>query len=189
MKKLVLLTIISSLLLAGIAFAQPGFGKHKGMKPNGPMMILKMADKLELTDAQTEQLKTMATEFKIEQIDLRSKIEKEEVLMHSLMGNDDVSENEVFAKIDKISALKAESKKMQFKHKSAVDKVLTSDQKAKLKEMHKNRRFNGPRDGFGRRGDCDHPGGCDQGRQEGMRRGERDGMGQGQQERFGNPKG
>ena len=189
MKKLIVLTFVASLFLAGYAVAQPGFNRHNGNKPNGPMMILKMAHKLELTDAQTEQLKTMATEFKIEQIDLRSKIEKEEVLMKALMGKDNVSESEVFAKIDKISALKAESKKMGFKHKNAIEKVLTTEQKDKLKELRQNRRFNGPRDGFGRHGDCDHPGCCEQGRQDGMGRGNRDGMGQGQQNRLGNPKG
>ncbi len=154
MKKIIILTLLSAFFIAGLAVAQPGHGNCKGEKPgnmhDGMPMILKMADKLELTDKQTEQIEAMSVDFKLQQIEIKAEIKKEQVLMKALMRNDNVSEREVFDKIDKIAALKADSKKLKFSHKNAVQSVLTVEQLNKLKELRKNSRFAGRRGG-----DCD----------------------------------
>ncbi len=178
MKKIIILTLLSSLLVAGFAIAQPGKGGCDGKrgdrhgKHNGTPMLLQMADQLELTEKQTEQIEAMAVDFKLEQIELRAEIKKEHVLMRSLKRNDDASEKEIFAKIDKISALKAESQKLKVSHKNAVQSVLTDEQTDKLKELRKNRRFEGRRGG-----DCDQDGfGKDRGRRGGDGDGEHRGF-------------
>ncbi len=155
MKKVIILTLLSALFIAGIAYALPGRGDrgHKlGQKSNGLMMILKMKDKLELNDKQTEQLENMAVDFRIQQIDLRAEIQKEKVLMRYLMRNDDAAEKEVFDKIDKIAGLKADSKKLRFSQRKAVQNILTDEQSEKLQELRKKHRFMGKSDG-----DCEHP--------------------------------
>ena len=65
--------------------------------------------------------------------------------MKSLMRDENASEREVFSKIDKITALKADSKKMQFSHKKAVQEVLTDKQTEMLKEFRKNHKRAGMR--------------------------------------------
>lgn len=151
MKKTIVLTLMSALFIAGLAVAQPGKGdrnfKH-GNRHDGMPMLLKMADQLELTDQQTEQIETMSVDFKLQQIELKAEMKKERVLMRTLMRNDDASEKEVFAKIDKIAILKAENKKLRVSHRNAVQSVLTEEQAAKLKELRKNR-FAGRRGGDG----------------------------------------
>ena len=105
MKKIIILTLLSAFFIAGLAVAQPGHGNKPGMKPgnmhDGMPMLLKMADKLELTDKQTEQIEAMSVDFKIKQIEIKSEIKKEQVLMKSLMRNDNASEREVLTKLIK----------------------------------------------------------------------------------------
>ncbi len=156
MKKTITISLMLVLLIAGLVIAQPGGGrggcdaKHGGNRHDGMPMLLKMADKLALTDAQTEQIEAMSIDFRLEKIDLQAEIKKEQVMMNSLMRDDDASEKAVFAKIDKLAQLKAEKKKMHYSHKTAVQSILTDEQTAKLKELRKNR---GPKGQRG--GDCD----------------------------------
>ncbi|RKX23040.1 MAG: hypothetical protein DRP35_00395 [Candidatus Zixiibacteriota bacterium] len=102
----------------------------------GMFSLLRHAEMLELTDKQVEKIKEMKYQFNLERIDKKAAIEKTQLKLGKMM-RDEVSESKVFAAIDEISDLKAEMRKMQYKHHADIKNLLTDEQKEKIKELHK----------------------------------------------------
>lgn len=134
---------------------QRGEGRHD---VPGVRLLLRLADQLELTDTQIEKLETMQVEFAMERIDLEAKIEKEQIVLHSLMRDDNARKADVLTTIDKVSALKADQQKMHYQHYQAAKEVLTTEQIDKIKELRKARpgrlgdgAGSGPQNGMGKR--------------------------------------
>lgn len=177
MKKLTVLTLLLALAVSAPVLAQRGgfgdcpqdgpkfdghgrdgggrgfdgpCGMRKGNRgPNGIQMILAHGDDISLTDQQRTKLENMVVEFQTSRVDKRAELEKAQISLRALMRDDNASEITVTAAMDKVTALKGEMKKMQYRHRKSVEGVLTAEQLDKLKEMRKEFRQDGqgPRQG------------------------------------------
>jgi Spy/CpxP family protein refolding chaperone len=162
MKKVIVVSMVGLLLVAGLVFAERasgamraqmaerrlgggpggnwGWGRGQGMKGEmGPGMFLALADKLELTDQQKAQLQKMQEDFQLQRVDARAKIEKAQIKLHALMRDPASPEREVLASIDEVAQLKADLAKMQFTHMRQCRSVLTDKQLDTLKQLRKDR--------------------------------------------------
>jgi Spy/CpxP family protein refolding chaperone len=144
----------------------------KGMRGRGGMggpgmgmgigMILRNAEKLELTDDQRTKLEEMQTDFQLLAIDQRAKIEKAAVQMRGLMRDDKAAATSVDAQIDQMAKLRAEMAKMTYHHMADARAVLTDKQRETLKQTMGSRRgMRGDVDDDDQPGDMDAPEGPD----------------------------
>lgn len=167
MKKALIISIATLLMLAPVTFADPGsghgmgrgrghgnghsmgmgmMGMGMGMRTPGIEMILRHADDINLTDEQKTKLESMRAEMQIERIDQKAELDKARVRSHTLMKGD-APEAEVLRAIDEVTRLEGEMKKMMYSHHQAVKAVLTDTQVDQLKELRAERRFDHRRDG------------------------------------------
>ncbi|NOY89149.1 MAG: periplasmic heavy metal sensor [FCB group bacterium] len=166
MKKFLVLTTILLLGLSSVLLARPGqredndcmMGGPGMMGPNkmmmmkmddcsdmcmmnhrkpGIKMILAMGDKLNLTDAQQQKLQEMMVNFQLERVDQKAQLEKAQIKLRALMRNNNAAENDVMAAIDNVAKLKAEMKKMAYRHMQEAKKILTQDQIDQLKQLRR----------------------------------------------------
>lgn len=110
-----------------------GFGSGHGRA--GGQMLLALADELELTEAQQQQLQTMMVTFQTERVDAKAKVEKAQIKLRALRMDDEASESAVMAAIDDVSRQRAELQKMQYRHHQQMKGVLTDAQQEKLKQL------------------------------------------------------
>ncbi|MBD3403379.1 hypothetical protein GF420_10825 [candidate division GN15 bacterium] len=150
------LVLIALLVPAMAVLAQPGHGRmdcdhHRmgrmmghGDMPMGRMgmpgvqRVLMMADELELTEPQQNQLKGMLTDFQTEKIDKEAEVKKARVQLRALMA-EQAGDGEVNAAIDQVTRLEGELKKMRYRHHTAVRDVLTEEQREQIRDMMKQR--------------------------------------------------
>jgi Spy/CpxP family protein refolding chaperone len=133
-------------MMRGRGMKGRGMGPRMGMGM-GIGMILRNAEKLELTADQKTKLEKMQTDFQLLAIDQRAKIEKAAVQMRDLMRDDKAATTAVEAQIDQMAKVRAEMAKMQYRHMAEARAVLTDKQRETLKQSM------GPRCGM--RGDID----------------------------------
>ena len=132
-------------------------GPGKMGRGDGAQHLLMLADKLELTDAQKTKIQDMMTSFRLEQIDRRAAMQKAQVKMGDLRRNDKATESQIFAAMDELAKLRLDMQKAQYRHRTAIQNVLTDKQKADLKEMRMDRMQGmGRMPGMGRMGGM-HP--------------------------------
>ena len=105
-------------------------GKHKCAGG-----FLGMKEELGLTDAQVKKLKSMKMNQKKKAIDDGAEIQKIELELHELMGEDEIDIKAVDRIIDKIADQKAKIQKNCIRGMVDARKVLTSEQRKKLKGM------------------------------------------------------
>jgi Spy/CpxP family protein refolding chaperone len=160
MKRITLLVVLL-LFAATSILAQHGMGqksksccmdsmKHSGMmgkmksgrmqKGGGIEMLLKLGDEINLTETQRGKLEEMMIDFKLEMVDQKALIEKEQIKLKSLMKNDKSSESDVNDSIDKAAGLRADMQKKRFSHRKSIQNILTDEQKDKLKTLHKDKK-------------------------------------------------
>jgi len=164
-------TLIATAVILGLASAvaaQPRFGKGMcdGQGPGqgrgqgecmAPGMrgpgggpggggFMAMADELNLTDQQMDQLEKLRTEFRLQMVDQQAAVRKAEITLRALM-RDDAPESKITAAIDDLSAKKAAVEKQQYRHHQQMRAILTPEQQEKAKELRFDRRGdgNGPR--------------------------------------------
>jgi Spy/CpxP family protein refolding chaperone len=106
----------------------------KGKQGDGIHRLLGMADKIGLTEAQTDQLKAMAIEFKKSTIDDQAELKKTQLDLHALRA-DDGKTDDVLSLMDKIGRMKTEMQKNKYLHRQQIQAVLTDDQRDQLKEL------------------------------------------------------
>jgi Spy/CpxP family protein refolding chaperone len=117
MKTLCLAVIVLS---AAAAYAQdaPPQGGRDGGGPEHRMMRMapppfdwwrnsEVAQKLNLTDQQKQQLEQVFTQAKLQLVDLKGAVEKEEIKLQSLMNADPMQENLVLAQIENVQAARS----------------------------------------------------------------------------------
>ena len=156
MKRMTTLLLVALLVPAMAVMAQPGHGRmdcdHRGQgrmmghgdMPMGRMgmpgiqRVLLMADELELTAPQQNQLKGMLTDFQTEKIDKEAEVKKARVALRALMA-EQAGTSEVNSAIDQVTRLQADLKKMRYRHHTAVRDVLTEEQREQIKDMMKER--------------------------------------------------
>ncbi len=116
-----------------------GFEGRRGGAPGGGIgHIMAMADMLELSDQQVDQLKESMVAFQMERIDQQAELQKARLHLRMLKHDSDASEAAVMKAIDKMSQLRAELQKMKYRHHKSMKSVLTDEQKAKLEEHKMN---------------------------------------------------
>ncbi len=130
-------------------FPAPGERPHSPMmnQPEGPLPRMRpharrewwkdpeAAQKLQLSDEQVGRIEKIARDHQLEAIDLRATLEKQEVTLRSLMGNDPPDESQVLAQIDKVAQARADLEKSRVRMTLAVQRVLTPEQSKKLRGM------------------------------------------------------
>jgi Spy/CpxP family protein refolding chaperone len=152
--------VIVSALLASSALAQgpgggvsgggrgPGFGEHrppfeKAMGPEGDhgrwWNNPKVVDALKLTDAQRKEFDATLLAHREKLVDLHANLQKAELEMEPLMGDDQPNEGKILAEIDKVASARAELEKANARFLLAIRAKLSPDQWKALKQLQADR--------------------------------------------------
>jgi periplasmic protein CpxP/Spy len=169
MKKTLLLVAV--LALTTIAMAQgPGPGqmtgpmpRHMGpgpdgMAPMGPMHGFggswwknsELAQKLNLTDQQKQQLEKTFLDYRLKLVDLHADVEREELKLQPLMDADQLNEAQISSQLDTLLAARMKLEKTNAMMYVSMRKVLTAEQWKQLRSM-RGERFRNARGERGRR--------------------------------------
>jgi Spy/CpxP family protein refolding chaperone len=133
--------------------AVPALNARPMGKGMGPEMMGRMAEQLKLTDQQIEQLQNLRFQLEKDLIKPESDLKLAKLEMKQIMMQPKIDENAALSKQADIAAIKGNIAKLKLQHIIAAGKILTADQLAQWKKMH---RGMGPmgRKGEGRGGPC-----------------------------------
>jgi Spy/CpxP family protein refolding chaperone len=127
---------------------QQGGRGMMGMRPGfriGPPGIWwhnpDLIQKLTLTPDQQKRMDDIFQQSRLQLIDLRANVEKQEVLMEPMLAANPPDTNKVLAQIDHTAQARAELEKANAKMLLGIRNVLTPDQWTKLQEEGHNRRM------------------------------------------------
>ena len=128
-----------------------GGGMHSGLRigPHGiwwhnPDLI----QKLNLTPDQQKRMDDILQQSRLQLIDLRANVEKQEVLMEPMLAANPPDTNKILTQIDHTAQARAELEKANAKMLLGIRNVLTPDQWTKLQaEQHERRGMRMRRDG------------------------------------------
>src|SRR3984957_13723306 len=137
-----------------------GGGMHSGFRIGPPGIWWHNPDliqKLNLTPDQQKRMDDILQQSRLQLIDLRANVEKQEVLMEPMLAANPPDTNKILAQIDHTAQARAELEKANAKMLLGIRNVLTPDQWTKLQEARRTRMRGEGRPG-GRR-DGDMPGG------------------------------
>lgn len=126
----------------GGAWWRPMVNRIRGfmMRQRGNRMdMMRMADRLQLTDAQKDQFKKLRTDFQLASVDRRADLQKAQIKLRELMRDDKSAEADVMKGIDEVARIKTDIAKARFSHMRQMRAVLTDKQLDMLKEMRENR--------------------------------------------------
>jgi len=134
---------IFSLLIAGDTYSQPagfedGMGRGRGPmhRGDGPMYfgnLEQMKEVLKLSDKQIEQIGRINQEFRDSMIRLHDKMRPMQLRLKELLLNDSISYVEIRALLIKISEVEVDMRMLRIKQRNEIEKVLTKEQKDRLK--------------------------------------------------------
>jgi Spy/CpxP family protein refolding chaperone len=128
MNKTFLAALVSVLLILPVASAQPwGNGK--------------MADKLNLTDQQMEQMQNLKMQAQKQLIPRNADLKLAQLELKEIMMKSKVDEKAAQAQIDKISAIKTSIAKLKMQNMLAMRKVLTDEQLNNWMQMRHEKGF------------------------------------------------
>jgi Spy/CpxP family protein refolding chaperone len=176
--------MVASLLLCGIALAQPPqggpggpgggpggmdgqhqkFGPHPGGEMH-PMLLppgrwwkdAEVVKNVGLNDTQVQKIEQVFLDSRVKLVDVHASLQKEELKLEPLLEADNPDENAVLSAIDRITAARATLEKANAQMAFAIRRVLTPDQWKKLRTLHPSREhFPPPMDGP--RGNAQHDG-------------------------------
>jgi Spy/CpxP family protein refolding chaperone len=126
----------------------PGFGEHRppferAMGPQGDhgrwWNNPKVIDALKLTDAQRKEMDATMLAHREKLVDLHANLQKAELEMEPLMGDDQPNEAKILAEIDKVAAARAELEKANARFLLGIRAKLTPDQWKALKQLQADR--------------------------------------------------
>ncbi len=103
--------------------------------------------KLTLTDVQQKKMDDIFQQSRIQLIDVKANLEKQEVTLEPMLAANPPDTNKVLAQIDRIAQARAELEKANAKMLLGIRAVLTADQWTKLQESERGHRgmgFKGP---------------------------------------------
>jgi Spy/CpxP family protein refolding chaperone len=103
-----------------------------------------VAQQLNLSAEQIKRMDTIFEQSKLQLIDARANVEKQEVLLEPLLSANPVNTAKASLQIDKVANARADLEKSNAKMLLGIRGVLTADQWTKLNERHHGR----GRDGF-----------------------------------------
>lgn len=111
-----------------------------GMMERGEMMMLMrpaVVKQLELTSEQQAQIAAVVGSASNEMSSLRTKIQTLAKKQAELMGAENIDENAVLQLADEIGKVRSDTAKIQIKQMLAARKILTVEQRLKMREMMK----------------------------------------------------
>jgi Spy/CpxP family protein refolding chaperone len=132
-----------------------GGGMHGGFRIGPPGIWWHNPDliqKLTLTPDQQKKMDDILQQSKLQLIDLRAAVERQEVLMEPMLAANPPDTNKVLAQIDRIAQARAELEKANAKMLLGIRNLLTPDQWTKLQAEGRDRRRMRMQGGPGDRG-------------------------------------
>lgn len=119
----------------------PPPGAHHGPPPGGlhPEMLVKMRKPLELTDEQVDRIWDIIEPTRRRMIEIHAEIDEKEGQVRTLLETEDPDVKAVEALVEDVTGLHAERAKLEVLTPIKVRKVLTSEQRARLMELWKER--------------------------------------------------
>ncbi len=155
-----------ALLLAGgqTLYAQKGDrgGRgdryHKGMKGDGMMMDghgpfygdpARMKTTLGLSDDQVNKIAAINLDYKKRFLDYQEKMSPKHIQLRKLLLEDEVDINAARKVLKELSDLQVETRVLRIQHRLDIEKVLTKEQKTRLRSEKR---------GMGTRADCPYDG-------------------------------
>jgi len=127
----------------------PGFGPG-GMGMGGWWKNSELATQLKLTDQQKQQLEKTFTDYRLQLIDQRAAVEREETKLQPLMDADQIDKAKVSAQLDTLIAARSRLEKTSAMMHVAMREILTPEQWKQLQSMHMRHRGMGEGRGQGR---------------------------------------
>jgi Spy/CpxP family protein refolding chaperone len=158
MKPVLLLTLLATLSAPFVVAQQPdsappapqgreggwgGGGMRSSMRIGPPGIWWHNADliqKLTLTPDQQKKMDDILQQSRLQLIDLRANVEKQEVTMEPMLAANPPDTNKILAQIDKTAQARAELEKANAKMLLGIRNVLTPDQWTKLQAERQDRR-------------------------------------------------
>ena len=119
-------------------------GMMKGRMMDRNMMGGKIFDKLNLTDAQKDQIAKLRTDFQAKMVDLKANLQKDKIALKALRQNDDVTRSEVVASVEAVNKSKNAIALAWANHLMDMRDILTPDQR-KIAKDHLSGMFMGMR--------------------------------------------
>lgn len=132
----------------GAGMAGPGFGMHRpplesilgphgaqGRWWNNPTVV----EKLKLSDDQRKQMDEILLNHREKLIDMRAAVEKAELQLEPLVGNDQPNETQILQQIDKVAQARAELEKANARFLLALRAKLTPEQWKELRALRSER--------------------------------------------------
>jgi protein CpxP len=113
----------------------------------------KVIEALKLTDAQRKEMDATLLAHREKLVDLHANLQKAELEMEPLMGDDQPNEAKILAEIDKIAAARAELEKANARFLLGIRAKLTPDQWKALKQLQADRQKHMQEHGPWQRGD------------------------------------
>ena len=147
--QLVLATAVAIALAQPALYAQKGKkqvaekdrGKMCMMEKGGPLFgnPERMKKELGLTDDQVKKIAEINKSHQMKKLDYREKLAPKDIQLKKLLLEDNVDMVRVRALLKEISDIRVEMQVLRIEHRLEIEKVLTPDQKAKMKSfrMHK----------------------------------------------------
>jgi Spy/CpxP family protein refolding chaperone len=125
-----------------------GFGPGMGM--GGWWKNSELATELKLTDQQKQQLEKTFTDYRLQLIDQRAAVEREETKLQPLMDADQIDKAKVSTQLDALIAARSKLEKTSAMMHVAMREILTPEQWKQLQSMHMRRRGMSQGRGVGR---------------------------------------
>lgn len=129
--------IILMFFIPSLSFARGGHGR-------GPHFIIRHMDKiseaLKFTKAQKEKILKLAKDFKVKELEIQKKHEVLKLDLKKLLLEKNIDLKKVRAQLVKISMQHVDRRMLGIEFRVNVEKILTEDQKLKLKLFHKMRK-------------------------------------------------
>lgn len=159
---------LAAALLAVPAFAQgpqgdgPGFGPHRppmerAMGPHGDFGRWwdnpRIAEKYKLTEAQRKGMDDIYQQHRLTLVDLHANLEKAELGLEPMIGEDQPDEGKILGQIDRIAQARAELEKANARMLLGIRKQLTPEQWKQIRADRAEHRMGRDSDGPGDRGD------------------------------------
>lgn len=135
----------------------PGFSSARGAmhhgQGRGPHFIIrhidKIAEALKLSKVQKDKITKLAKDFKVKELEIQKKNELLKLDLRKLLLEKTIDLKKVRSQLVKISMQHVDRRMLGIEFRVNIEKILTEDQKLKLKMFHKmrkhrNRNMRGP---------------------------------------------
>jgi Spy/CpxP family protein refolding chaperone len=101
--------------------------------------LLQLADELDLTESQQNQLRELHLKFATEQVDRDAELKKTRIQLHALMTDKSAAESDVLRTIDQMAKVRADQLKSRYLHHREMKGVLTAEQLDQVEQLYRER--------------------------------------------------